>query len=252
MAAITTQPMPSPDSSSAWRRPALRFLRLRALFAVTTFLESLQALLAALGAFGGALDEFSTEQLELGDLGAIALAPSQTNDAAVTARSLSELGSELVEKLLHRCGSAQERSGLTARVQSVILGERDHAIHQRAGRFCLGDGGDGEIVFDDAGDQSAKQGLARGDVPFQFESGALMTHGYSGTSSISGVSSPSGPPKCGSEGGGATSRPCASNFMPKLRPRLARISLISLSDLRPKFLVRSISASVRCTRSPMV
>ena len=41
-----------------------------------------------------------------------------------------------------------------------------------------------------------------------------------------------------------TRRPCASIFMPKPRPRLPRISLISFSDLRPKFLVRSISASV--------
>ena len=32
----------------------------------------------------------------------------------------------------------------------------------------------------------------------------------------------------------------------------ARISLISLSDFRPKFLVLSISASVFCTSSPMV
>ncbi len=32
----------------------------------------------------------------------------------------------------------------------------------------------------------------------------------------------------------------------------ARISLISFSDFRPKFLVLSISASVFCTSSPMV
>ena len=36
------------------------------------------------------------------------------------------------------------------------------------------------------------------------------------------------------------------------RPMVARISLISFSDLRPKFLVLSISASVFWTSSPML
>src|SRR5678809_1030711 len=40
--------------------------------------------------------------------------------------------------------------------------------------------------------------------------------------------------------------------MPRLRPILCRISLISLSDLRPKFFVLSISASVFCTSSRIV
>jgi hypothetical protein len=39
--------------------------------------------------------------------------------------------------------------------------------------------------------------------------------------------------------------------MPSLRPMLASTSLISLRLLRPKLGVRSISASVFCTRSPM-
>ena len=43
-----------------------------------------------------------------------------------------------------------------------------------------------------------------------------------------------------------------SSFMPRPRPISARISLISFKDFRPKFLVFSISASVFCTRSPMV
>src|SRR5277367_6290759 len=44
--------------------------------------------------------------------------------------------------------------------------------------------------------------------------------------------------------GGQMMRPCSSNFIPRLRPILCRISLISLSDLRPKFLVFSISFSL--------
>ncbi len=39
--------------------------------------------------------------------------------------------------------------------------------------------------------------------------------------------------------------------MPRWSPICASTSLISLSDLRPKFGVRSISASVFCTRSPI-
>ena len=39
--------------------------------------------------------------------------------------------------------------------------------------------------------------------------------------------------------------------MPSDRPMEASTSLISFSDLRPKFGVRSISCSVFCTRSPM-
>src|ERR1700691_5293010 len=60
-----------------------------------------------------------------------------------------------------------------------------------------------------------------------------------------------------SEGGGAVwlgsggqiIRPCSSNFMPRLQPILCRMSLISFSDLRPEFLVFSISDSVFCTSS---
>src|ERR1043165_8928290 len=42
-----------------------------------------------------------------------------------------------------------------------------------------------------------------------------------------------------------------SSFIPSCRPISARSSLISLSDLRPKFLVLSISDSVFWTSSPM-
>src|SRR2546430_17556754 len=52
--------------------------------------------------------------------------------------------------------------------------------------------------------------------------------------------------------GGQMMRPGSSNFMPREKPTLTRISLISLRDLRPKFLVLSISFSLFCTRSRMV
>ena len=43
-----------------------------ALFVVAAFLNCLEALFAALGAFGGAFDQFGAHQLDLGDFGAIA------------------------------------------------------------------------------------------------------------------------------------------------------------------------------------
>src|SRR5579872_6328326 len=76
-----------------------------ALFVVTAFLYGLEALFAALGALGRTFDKFGAHQLELGHFGAIALPPTQANDAAVTAIALSELGSELVEEFLDRRGS---------------------------------------------------------------------------------------------------------------------------------------------------
>jgi hypothetical protein len=42
-----------------------------------------------------------------------------------------------------------------------------------------------------------------------------------------------------------------SSFMPRVRPRAARTSLISFNDLRPRFGVLSSSFSVRWMRSPM-
>src|SRR6185503_21298833 len=42
-----------------------------------------------------------------------------------------------------------------------------------------------------------------------------------------------------------------SSFMPSVRPREASTSLISLSDLRPRFGVFRSSVSVRWIRSPM-
>src|SRR5712692_1105284 len=53
-------------------------------------------------------------------------------------------------------------------------------------------------------------------------------------------------------GGGQMMRPCSSNFMPRPRPILCRISLISFSDLRPKFFVFSISFSLFWTSSRML
>src|SRR5579864_2776361 len=86
-------------SRSAWLRlaPASWLgLFLRALFALATFLDCLQAFFAALGAFRGSLHQFRADQLEHGLFGAIAFAPTQSNHAGVSSAALSEAGTQLV------------------------------------------------------------------------------------------------------------------------------------------------------------
>jgi len=92
-------------------------------------LDCLEALFAALGAFGGALHEFRAYQFQLGEFGAIAFAPTQAHNTGVTAIALPEPGTKLLEQLLDRNGRPEESRSLAARMQRICLGERDHLIH---------------------------------------------------------------------------------------------------------------------------
>src|SRR5271163_1364970 len=121
---------------SAWS-PALRFFWL-AVLVLAAFLNCLEALFAALGAFRRALHQLGAYQLELRQFGAIALAPAQAHDACIAAVALPEPGAQLVEQLFHRSRRPQESSGLTARMQGVVLGQGDHLIHQGPHGFGLG------------------------------------------------------------------------------------------------------------------
>ena len=60
-------------------------------------------------------------------------------------------------------GVGEKRRGLTARVQRVPLGQRDHLLHQRLDGLGLGNGGDDALFLDDAGHQAAQQRFARAD-----------------------------------------------------------------------------------------
>src|SRR5437867_5270651 len=239
-------------------RTAALLLFFLPLFRFASFALRFEALFAALGPFSRAFHQVGTHQLDHGLFGAIAFAEAQAHDAGVAAGALAEAGTQRIEQLLHRRRGFEKRRSLPAGVQRIALGKRNHAIHQRLDGLGLGHGGDHALLLDHAGHQALKQGIAGTHVPLEFGSASSVSHEYpyspgaSGCSywaSSSGVISGMEP---GAGAGGATSLPCASTFMPSESPMLPRISLISLSDLRPKFLVRNISASVFCTSSPMV
>ena len=63
-------------------------------FAFLAFAHLLQAFFAAGSAFGRALDEFGTDQLELGRLGTVALADTKFHNAGIAAWTLVEPGTD--------------------------------------------------------------------------------------------------------------------------------------------------------------
>src|SRR5436305_13049296 len=128
-------------------------------------------------------------------------------------------------------------------MQIVRLCQRDHPFHQRFGGFRLRNRCRDPLFFDDVGDEPAKQRATGTKTALEFNSSFPMSHRYS--SALAKLSSSAAPYSAGEAGGAPpTRRLCASNFMPKFKPRPERISLISLSDLRPKFFVRNISDSL--------
>src|SRR3954469_10540418 len=116
----------------------------------------------------------------------------------------------------------------------IALSERDHLLRQRANLFRLRQGRHQAAVIEEVRHQVSEQGTPMGRVPAQLPVGIAMSH------------------KICSADDGITGRPWSSSRIPSARPMLDRISLISFSDLRPKFLVFSISASLLVTSSPIV
>ena len=91
-------------------------------------------------------------------------APSEQEiDNAIVA-ALAETGGQRVEQLLDGAWRFEESGGLTARMQRVALGQRDHLVDQRLGGFRLGNRGHNVIGDDHAGHQILQQGVARSDV----------------------------------------------------------------------------------------
>src|SRR4051794_17586236 len=122
-------------------------------------------------------------------------------------------------------------------MQRVPLRERDHSVDERLHGLRLGYGRDHAFFLDHTRRQILEQAVAGPDVPLQLCIAKPMSHANWSSSGSSSMIEPGG------GGGGAMRRPCASGFMPSDSPIVWRISLISLSDLRPKFLVRNISDS---------
>src|SRR5579872_555940 len=90
--------------SLTWIRRLLRVrLRLFPGFMLAAFLNGLEALFAALGTFSGTLDKLGAHQLQFRELGAIALAGTQTGNAGVAAVALAELCAQLIKQFFHGC-----------------------------------------------------------------------------------------------------------------------------------------------------
>src|SRR5262249_51643598 len=120
-------------------------------------------------------------------------------------------------------------------------GPGDGALGDLAQLFGLGVGGRDALVLDQRRDQVGQQRVPRPRLARELSTRFLMAH----------FRNPLMQASCAYALPRIVGGTQPSSFMPRLSPISARISLISLSDLRPKFLVLSISASVFCTSSPM-
>src|SRR4051794_34345614 len=125
-------------------------LLLLALFFLLAFADRFELLFAALRALCSALHQLRSDQLEHNLLGSVALTPAQPDDPRVAALSLTETGSEFVEKLLNSFRMVQECRRHTPAMERVALGERDHLFDQRFGSLGLGSRGDNSLFVDDA------------------------------------------------------------------------------------------------------
>eukprot|EP01022_Parablepharisma_sp_SALTPOND_P013736 TRINITY_DN18452_c0_g1_i1.p1 TRINITY_DN18452_c0_g1~~TRINITY_DN18452_c0_g1_i1.p1 ORF type:complete len:655 (-),score=144.50 TRINITY_DN18452_c0_g1_i1:937-2901(-) len=123
--------------------------------------------------------------------------------------------------------------GLAPGVQIAPLGQGDHLLGHPLQLLGLGVGGLDLLVLEQRGDHVAKHGPA-------VRGGAAEPAVVLAVSHFSFVLASS------SSRAGKSSR-----LMPRDSPISVSISLISFKDLRPKFLVLSISDSLFCTNSPM-
>src|SRR5262249_55004349 len=167
-------------------------------------------------------------------IGAIALSVAKLDNPAVAAVPITKSGSDRFENFLCYGITQQIRLQLTAGVKVVPFTERDHLLRKRSYFFCLRQGDHQTAVIEKVRHEIPQQRPAMRRVTAEFAVSIAMSH------TVCSVCA------------GMIGRPCSSSFMPRERPIPERISLISLSDLRPKFLVLSISASVLVTSSPIV
>src|SRR5882724_7660347 len=197
--------------------------------------------------------ELVADELEDGDLSSIAHANARGDDARVASRAIRELRCDIAEELLRDARRHDVSRRLPSRLQRVALAERDHFFRHWPRRFRAGQCRSDAPVFKKIGHQIPQRRAAVPWIASQFRSRFQVSHvsfflasSYRPTeSSVEGAAVWLG-------SGGQMMRPCSSNFMPRLRPIFTSMSLISFSDLRPKFFVFSISFSLFCTSSRMV
>src|ERR687897_2322418 len=133
-----------------------------------------------------------------------------------------------------------DRERLASGMEASLLAEGYNPVHPAPELFGLGIGGLYLLFTQKRSHHIAHHRPAVARIAAQLSSRIKVSHSYavsfSSARRLLSISSRGGK---------------WSIFMPSSRPISRRISLISLSDLWPKFLVFSISCSEFCTNSPM-
>jgi hypothetical protein len=169
------------------------------------------------------------DQLDQAHRGCIAPPKPNLDNACVTTLAILVARSQLFEKLVYSTLSADGCQCLAASVQVPTLSQCNHPISPSTQFFRFWQGRINPLMLKQGGHHVSKHGCPVTRCPIQFPAGDSMAHGYSCSFLRCSISARLGK---------------FSSFNPSDRPISARISLISLRDLRPKFLVLSISASV--------
>src|SRR5579863_5748085 len=170
--------------------------------------------------------------------GGIAVAETGLEDAAIAAGARLVALGQRRHHLVGDLGVLQGGQDLTPRVQAAALAERDELLDHRTQVLRLGERGGDLLVLQQRMGHVVEHGLAVGGFAAEAAAAKTMAHGQYGSSRRFASSSMFSGGQFGIS-------------MPRWSPICASTSLISLSDLRPKFGVRSMSASVFCTRSPI-
>src|SRR5712692_10230704 len=150
-------------------------------------------------------------------------------------------------------------------MKASFLTQTDHPIRPTSQLFGLGIGRLNFLVLEQGGDEVSHQGRAVAGSPVELPSCFQVAHRVlSFGFRVLSLELGRGPETRNSKLFYAVSFSLAclrlsisslegklSIFIPSSKPISRRISLISLSDLWPKFLVRSISCSDFCTSSPI-
>src|SRR5208283_379554 len=176
----------------------------------------------------------------------VAAAMTKLDDAGIAAVAILEARRNLVEQLLDRLVRLQRGEGAAPRGEIVLLAERDHPVGDAAQFLGLGVGRLDSFVADQREHHIFEQRLAMRRGAIELAARVEMTHQLLQTCQVDSRRSCSSHMRSSSPRGGRF-----SNRIPSERPMSARTSLISFKDLRPKFLILSMSCSVRCTSSPI-
>ena len=188
--------------------------------------------------------ELAPDQFQKGHLGPVPGPETQPDDAGIASMSLEKRGARVSNSLETTAGSltkarAWRRAWRLSRFPSVI-------IFSAMGRTALARS---RVV--------RTRSLSKSEVTMLRNIitrwGVFRPSFFPATRCLMNPVSDLLQRSCRYSGFGAgTGLPSGSSFIPKDKPISERISLISFKDLRPKFLVFSISASVFWTSSPMV